>query len=250
MVARRIIACLDLAHGRVVKGVRFRHLRAQGDPRVLARTYEADGADEIVILQTDGSLRSPLSPRLVRDLARGLSIPLTVGGGIRTVSQAETLLHAGADRVSFNTAATEDPTLLDAAARRFGRQAVVLAMDVATRKDGSFEVRSRSATRGTQRDPVKWSQEGARLGAGEVLLTSVDRDGTRTGYDLDLIRLVRNCVAIPIIASGGASGPASFLDAFRAGADAALAAGIFHDGSTSIGAVKRHLSRSGLEVRG
>jgi imidazoleglycerol phosphate synthase cyclase subunit len=232
-----------------VKGVRFQHLRPQGGPLSLARQYEAEGADEIVVLQTDGSTREPVSPRLVRALARELTIPLTVGGGIRSVEQAERLLNAGADRVALNTAAIATPTLITDSADRFGRQAVVLAMDVGTGASGRFEVRARGATEVTRLDPESWAEEAARRGAGEILVTSIDRDGTRGGFHQRLLRMVRKAVPVPIIASGGAAGPASFLEAFRAGADAALAAGIFHDRTTTISAVKSFLAHRKIEVR-
>lgn len=250
MVARRIVVCLDVAGGRVVKGTRFRRLRAIGDPVRMAARYESEGADEVVLLQVDGSTRRPLEPRLVRDVARALAIPLTVGGGIRRRDQAEALLAAGADRVSLNSAALRDPGLLERVADRCGRQAVVLAIDAAHGGRGRFPVFSHGGTTPTDREVGSWAREGCRRGAGEVLLTSIDRDGTRAGYDLPLLRRVRAAVPVPIVASGGARDAASVLRAFRdGGADAALVAGMFHDRTTSPRAVKEYLGRRGIEVR-
>ncbi len=250
MVARRLIVCLDVARGRVVKGTRFGALRDRGDPARLAARYEAEGADEIVLLQIDGSTRRPLAPRTVRTVARALSIPLTIGGGISRAEQAEDLLAAGSDRVSLNTAALADPDLIDRVARRCGRQAVVLAIDVRREARGRYRVYSHGGARATGREATGWAREGAERGAGEVLVTSIDRDGTRRGYDLALLRQVRATVPVPIIASGGAGDASSILQAFRSGrADAALAAGIFHDGTTTPRAIKTYLSRRGVEVR-
>jgi cyclase len=249
VVARRIVVCLDVAGGRVVKGTKFESLRSMGDPVTLARKYERSGADEIVVLQIDGFRGRPISARLVRTLAEGLAIPLTVGGGVSGVAQAETLLAAGADRVSLNSAALQDPGILGRLAKRFGRQAVVLAIDVRAERDG-YRVYARGGSTATGRDAVEWAREGARRGAGELLVTSIDRDGTKSGYDLRLLRRLRAAVPIPLIASGGARDAASVLSAFRSGgADAALAAGIFHEGRTTPARVKQYLARHGLEVR-
>ncbi len=249
MVAKRIVPCLDVRGTGVVKGVNFRRLVRKGDPTELAARYESEGADEIVLLKIDAGDGHPLKPSLVRSVARGLSIPLTVGGAIGGLDQAESLLAAGADRVSFNTRALARPGVLDRAADRFGRQAVVLAVDARRTGPGRYGVFGHGGRAPTGRDPAEWAREGAERGAGEILLTSIDRDGTRDGFDLDLLRAVRRKVPVPITVSGGARGPDSFLGAFRAGADAALAAGIFHDRVTSVGEVKRFLSDGGVEVR-
>jgi imidazoleglycerol phosphate synthase cyclase subunit len=247
--ARRIIPCLDMRDSRVVKGVRFEGLRDVGDPATLAARYERDGADEITLLDVSATLesRSALAG-VVRDVRRAIGIPLTVGGGVRTLDDATRLLDAGADKVSVNSAAVENPDLLDAMATRFGSQFVVLAVD-ARRSNDRWHVTTRSGTIATSRDAIEWCAEGASRGAGEILLTSWDRDGTRDGYDIDLLQRASREIDIPIIASGGANGASHMLDAFNAGADAVLAASIFHDGLATIAAIKSELANAGVEVR-
>lgn len=249
MLARRVIPCLDVSHGRVVKGVRFQGLRDAGDPAERARLYEEQGADEIVILDVSATPEGRgHQHETVRRVREGLSIPLTVGGGLRSEEDAWRLLEAGADKVSVNTAAVERPALLSEIATRFGRQCCVLAIDAALR-DGRFEVLVKGGRQGTGRDAVAWAAEGERLGAGEILLTSWDRDGTRAGYDLPLTRAVAAAVRIPIIASGGADTPEHLIEALEAGADAVLAASIFHDGDRTVAEVKRYLAARGVVVR-
>ncbi len=249
MLARRIVPCLDVSHGRVVKGIRFQGLRDAGDPAERAKLYEEQGADEIVILDVsatpEGRGHQIDTVRRVREV---LAIPLTVGGGIRSEEDAWRLLEAGADKVSVNTAAVERPALLGEIASRFGRQCCVLAIDAALR-DGRFEVLVKGGREGTGRDAVEWAREGERSGAGEILLTSWDRDGTRAGYDLPLTRAVARAVRVPVIASGGADTPEHLLEALEAGADAVLAASIFHDGDRTVGEVKRFLAARGVPVR-
>jgi len=249
MLARRIIPCLDVSHGRVVKGVRFQGLRNAGDPAERAALYEAQGADEIVILDVsatpEGRGHQLETVARVREV---LAIPLTVGGGVRSEDDAWRLLQAGADKVSVNTAAVERPALLAEIAARFGRQCCVLAIDAALR-DGRFEVLVKGGREGTGRDAVAWAREGEGLGAGEILLTSWDRDGTRSGYDLPLIRAVASAVRIPVIASGGADTPEHLAEALETGADAVLAASMFHDGDRTVAEVKRFLAARGVVVR-
>ncbi|MEM1422374.1 MAG: imidazole glycerol phosphate synthase subunit HisF [Planctomycetota bacterium] len=246
----RIIPCLDVREGRVVKGVRFQGLRDAGDPVELASRYEAEGADELVMLDVsatpDGRRTAVETVRAVRAV---LSIPLTVGGGVRTVDDALALLGAGADKVGLNSAPVERPTLLGELAGRVGAQCVVLAIDAASDGGGAWEVVTRSGTHRTGIDAVGWAREGERLGAGEVLLTSWDRDGTRSGYDLALLRAVSGAVRLPVIASGGADSAGHMVEALRAGADAVLAASIFHERDMTVGALKAELARSGVRVR-
>jgi imidazole glycerol-phosphate synthase subunit HisF len=249
MLARRIIPCLDVSHGRVVKGIRFQGLRDAGDPAERAAMYEAQGADEIVILDVSATPEGRGNQvETVRRVRSGLGIPLTVGGGIRTADDARALLEAGADKVSVNTAAVERPTLLGEIAQRFGRQCTVLAIDAARAGDG-FEVLVKGGREGTGIDAVQWAQDGTRGGAGEILLTSWDRDGTRSGYDLELTRAVADAVRVPVIASGGAAGVEHLKEAFDAGADAVLAASIFHDDEMTVAGVKRALAAMGVTVR-
>jgi len=249
MLARRVIPCLDVSHGRVVKGVRFQGLRDAGDPAERAKLYEDQGADEIVVLDVsatpEGRGHQLETVRRVREV---LAIPLTVGGGIRTLEDALHLLEAGADKVSVNTAAVHRPELLTEIAERFGRQCCVLAIDARRAGDG-FEVLVRGGREGIGRDAVAWAVEGARRGAGEILLTSWDRDGTRSGYDLELTRRVAEAVEVPVIASGGAAHPGHLREALEAGADAVLAASIFHDGEYTVGDVKLYLMEHGIHVR-
>jgi imidazole glycerol-phosphate synthase subunit HisF len=252
MPAKRIIPCLDVDAGRVVKGVRFVELRDAGDPAELAAAYDRAGADEIVFLDITASHeeRRTLLDAVART-ADEVFIPLTVGGGVRTVADMQELLSHGADKVSVNSAALADPTLLTRCAEVFGAQCVVLAIDARRREDGrGWEVYSHGGRRATGRDAVEWAAEGERLGAGEVLLTSMDRDGTQDGYDLDLTGAVSRAVRLPVIASGGAGRAQHLYEALTTGgAEAALAASIFHFGALSIAQVKEELAASGLEIR-
>jgi len=249
MLTARIIPCLDVSHGRVVKGVRFQGLRDAGDPAERAALYEAQGADEIVILDVSATPEGRGNQvETVQHVRAQLGIPLTVGGGIRGVDDARALLEAGADKVSVNTAAVDRPELLTEIAERFGRQCTVLAIDAARRGD-SFEVLVKGGREGTEIDAIAWAREGVERGAGEILLTSWDQDGTRSGYDLELTREVSRAVRVPVIASGGAAGPEHLKSAFEAGAHAVLAASIFHDGDLTVADVKRALLEAGVNVR-
>jgi len=251
-VGPRIIPCLDVRDGRVVKGVRFQGLRDAGDPVTQAAAYAAQGADELVILDVSATPEGRATAAdTVAAVRAVLPLPLTVGGGVRAVEDAARLLGAGADKVAVNTAAVQDPALLSRLAARFGAQCVVLALDAARRLDGpGWEVVVRSGKERTGRDAVAWAAEAAARGAGEILLTSWDRDGTGHGYDTELLAAVRAAVALPIIASGGARSPAHLAQALRAGADAVLAATIFHDGHTTVDAIKRALlTEQCVEVR-
>jgi imidazole glycerol-phosphate synthase subunit HisF len=252
MLTRRIIPCLDVRDGRVVKGVRFQGLRDAGDPAELASRYEAEGADEITLLDVSATPEGRATATdTVSRVRRVLSIPLTVGGGVRREEDAARLLDSGADKVGVNTAAVERPELIRECAARFGAQCIVVAID-AVRVDPrplSWNVVVRSGSDRTPVDAVGWARLAADLGAGEILLTSWDRDGTRAGYDLELIRAVSCAVRVPVIASGGAARPEHLLEALRAGAEAALAASIFHDREFTVGGVKAFLSSNGVEVR-
>ena len=252
MPAKRVIPCLDVTDGRVVKGVRFQDLRDAGDPAELAAAYDRLGADEIVFLDITASsdARRILLDAVART-ADEVFIPLAVGGGVRSVEDMRELLTHGADKVSVNTAALADPSLITRCAEVFGAQCVVLAIDARKRQDGAgWEVFSHGGRRATGRDAVEWSALGERLGAGEILLTSMDRDGTHAGYDVELTRAVTDAVRLPLIASGGAGSARHMYDAMTAGgAEAALAASIFHFEELSIGDVKRELAGLGLEVR-
>lgn len=250
MLRPRIIVCLDVKDGRVVKGVRFEGLRDVGDPVELATRYEAEGADEIVYLDVSASRegRGTLLDT-VRRTAETLFIPLTVGGGVRSVDDIGPLLRAGADKVSVNTAAVHDPTLLSTGAERFGAQCMVVSVDAAREGDG-WRCYTHGGSRATDLEAVEWAATCRARGAGEVLLTSIDRDGARSGYDLALTRAVADAVPIPVVASGGAGAPEHLRDAFVEGrASAALVAGILHDGLTTVGALKRSLAGWGLPVR-
>jgi cyclase len=252
MTAKRIIPCLDVDAGRVVKGVRFKQLRDAGDPAELAALYDREGADELVFLDitaTSGGRHILLDA--VARTADEVFIPLTVGGGVRTVHDMAELLTHGADKVSVNSAALADPTLITRCAEIFGSQCVVLAIDARRRTEGpGWEVFSHGGRSATGRDAVEWAAAGEAAGAGEILLTSMDRDGTLDGYDIDLLKAVTPVVRVPVIASGGAGGAAHMGDALTVGgADAALAASIFHFGDVSIGDVKRELAQMGLEIR-
>ena len=249
MLTRRVIPCLDVRDGRVVKGVRFANLRDAGDPVACARAYEEQGADELVILDVSATPEGRATAvETVAAVRAVLSIPLAVGGGVRAVGDAEALLAAGADKVAVNTAAVERPEILAELAARVGVQCVVLAVDAARRGAG-WEVVTRSGARRTGLDAVEWMRRGVGLGAGEILLTSWDRDGTRRGYDLELLAAASGAVSAPIIASGGADSAAHAVEALLAGADAVLAASIFHDGDVTVGEVKRAMAGAGLEVR-
>jgi cyclase len=255
-VAVRVIPCLDVDAGRVVKGVNFEGLRDAGDPVELASRYDAQGADELTFLDiTASSAGRETTYDVVRRPAEQVFIPLTVGGGIRSVGDVDALLRAGADKVGVNTAAIARPDLLAEIAERFGRQVLVLSVDARrVHADGrptpsGFEVTTHGGRQGTGIDAVEWATRAAELGAGEILLNSMDADGTKDGYDLELIRLVRAAVSVPVIASGGAGRLADFAPAVAAGADAVLAASVFHFGELTIGAVKDALRAEGVEVR-
>jgi len=251
LIAKRIIPCLDVDGGRVVKGVRFQELRDAGDPAELAAAYDREGADEIVFLDiTASSGGRKILLEAVERTADEVFIPLTVGGGVRTVEDVAELLTHGADKVSVNTAALFDPTLIERCAQVFGSQCVILAIDARRREEGGWEVFSHGGRRPTGRDAIEWAVLGERLGAGEILLTSMDRDGTHEGYDVELLAAVSGAVRLPVIASGGAGTARHMWDAMtRGGADAALAASIFHFGELSIAGVKKDLAEMGLEVR-
>jgi cyclase len=251
--AKRIIPCLDVTDGRVVKGVRFQNLRDAGDPAELAAVYDREGADEIVFLDiTASSDARKILLDAVERTADQVFIPLTVGGGVRSVEDMAELLTHGADKVSVNTAAIADPELMTRCAEVFGAQCVVLAIDARRRVEGEegWEVFSHGGRRATGRDAVAWAALGEKLGAGEILLTSMDKDGTHEGYDIALLNAVSSAVRLPVIASGGAGIAGHMYDALTAGgAEAALAASIFHFGEISIAAVKQDLAQRGLEIR-
>jgi imidazole glycerol-phosphate synthase subunit HisF len=255
-VAVRVIPCLDVDAGRVVKGVNFENLRDAGDPVELAARYDAEGADELTFLDiTASSGGRQTMYDVVRRTAEQVFIPLTVGGGVRSTADVDALLRAGADKVSLNTAAITRPELLHEAARQFGSQCVVLSVDARRVKPGSpptvsgFEVTTHGGRTGTGIDAVDWARRATGLGAGEILLNSMDADGTEAGFDLELIRLVRAAVTVPVIASGGAGALAHFPPAIDAGADAVLAASVFHFGTLRIAEVKETLRTSGHPVR-
>lgn len=251
-VAVRVIPCLDVDAGRVVKGVRFTDLRDAGDPVELARAYDAEGADELVFFDITASAQDRSTTYdVVRRTAEQVFIPLTVGGGVRTVDDMDQLLRAGADKVTVNTGAVARPELVGEAAHRFGSQCVVLSMDVrhAPGTPSGFEVTTHGGRRGTGIDAVEWAERGVALGAGELTLNSIDADGTGDGYDLELIRAVRAATDVPIVASGGAGALADFPPAVAAGADAVLAATVFHFGELRISDVKATLAAAGHPVR-
>jgi cyclase len=250
-LARRIIPCLDIWAGRVVKGVRFVDLRDAGDPVAHARFYEEEGADELVFLDITASVEDRgILLEVVRRVAEVLSIPFTVGGGVRDVEDFRALLRAGADKVSINTAAVQHPERITEAARRFGSQCVVVAIDAKRVGPDRWEVYIHGGRTPTGLDAVAWAREAERRGAGEILLTSIDADGTREGYDLALTRAVAEAVGIPVIASGGAGAPEHFYRVFTEGkADAALAASLFHFRELRIADLKRYLAERGIPVR-
>lgn len=250
MLTRRVIVCLDVHAGRVVKGVQFRQLRDIGDPVGMAAFYESEGADEIVFLDITASAENrDTMLDLATRTAERLFIPLTIGGGIRSVDDMARVLRAGADKVSMNSSAVQRPELLAEGAERFGSQCVVISID-ASREEGGWKVYTHGGRTRTERDALEWAREATALGAGEVLLTSIDRDGARSGYDNDLVRAVGASVSVPVIASGGAGSASHVVDAFLlGGADAALLAGILHDGVASVAEIKRAMADAGVPVR-
>ena len=250
MLSRRVIVCLDVDAGRVVKGVQFVSLRDVGDPVELAARYEAEGADEVVFLDITASAEARgILLDLARRTAELLFIPLTIGGGIRTVDDMSAVLRAGADKVSVNSAAVNDPALLTKGAAKFGSQCIVLSIDARSEGDGWCVYTHGGRTR-TDLDAIAWAREAVQRGAGEILLTSIDRDGRRSGYDLELTRAITSAVAVPVIASGGAGSAQDVLAALRdSGADAALIAGILHDGVTTVAEIKSELIAGGIPVR-
>ncbi|MGA8248299.1 MAG: imidazole glycerol phosphate synthase subunit HisF [Nocardioides sp.] len=251
-LAIRVIPCLDVDAGRVVKGVHFRDLRDAGDPVELARTYDAEGADELTFLDISASFEGRATTmEIVSRTAEQVFIPLTVGGGVSSVGDVDRLLRAGADKVAVNTAAIRRPELVSEVADRFGSQVLVLSVDArrASGTDSGFEVTTHGGRRAAGLDAVGWAVRAAELGAGEILLNAMDTDGTRAGFDLELIRLVRAAVSIPVVASGGAGRASDFPPAVQAGADAVLAATVFHFGTVSVGEVKASLSAAGHPVR-
>jgi cyclase len=252
MLTKRIIPCLDIAGGRVVKGVKFVELRDAGDPVEAARAYEAQGADELTFLDITASHEDRETiVEVVRRVAAQVFMPLTVGGGIRAAADIRRMLQAGADKVSLNTAALNNPGLIDETSAQFGSQCIVLAIDARRRVDGSgWEVFTHGGRKPAGRDAVVWAREGVDRGAGEILLTSMDADGTKDGYDLALTRAVADAVGVPVIASGGAGTLDHLCDAVvQGGADAVLAASIFHFGTYTIREAKEHMRAHGIEVR-
>ena len=250
MLTRRVIPCLDCRDGRVVKGVRFSGLRDVGSPIECAAAYEAQGADEIILLDvtatSEGRENQVETVRAVREV---LSIPLTVGGGIRRAEDARRLLEVGADKVAINTAAVRDATLVDQIAQQFGCQCAVLAVDAVRNRHAGWQVAICSGKQRTDLDVIAWCRAAVQRGAGEILLTSWDRDGTRSGYDLDLLAAVTSVVTVPVIASGGAATPHHLAEALRAGADAVLAASIFHEAEYTVSELKDYLAQNEIEVR-
>ncbi|KMO93957.1 imidazole glycerol phosphate synthase subunit HisF [Streptomyces roseus] len=249
-LAVRVIPCLDVDNGRVVKGVNFQNLRDAGDPVEMAKLYDAEGADELTFLDiTASSGNRETTYDVVRRTAEQVFIPLTVGGGVRTAQDVDKLLRAGADKVGVNTAAIARPELIREIAERFGRQVLVLSVDARRTATGSFEVTTHGGRQGTGMDAVEWAHRAAELGAGEILLNSMDADGTKDGYDTEMIAAVRRHVTVPVIASGGAGKLEHFAPAVAAGADAVLAASVFHFGDLRIGQVKETLREAGHPVR-
>ncbi|MDD9207492.1 imidazole glycerol phosphate synthase subunit HisF [Georgenia sp. 10Sc9-8] len=255
-VAVRVVPCLDVADGRVVKGVNFENLRDAGDPVELARRYDAEGADEITFLDVSASSEGRATTReVVSRTAEEVFVPLTVGGGVRSVADVDALLRAGADKVSVNTAAIARPELISEIAQRFGRQVLVISVDARRCRPGEattasgYEVTTHGGKRGTGIDAVRWAVQAAELGAGEVLLNSMDADGTTDGFDLTMLADVRAVVDVPLVASGGAGKVEHFAEAARCGADAVLAASVFHFGALRVQDVKDHMRATGVPVR-
>ncbi len=247
---KRIIPCLDVDRGRVVKGVNFINLRDMGDPVELAVRYENEGADELVFLDISASAENrPTALKMVRNVSRALSIPFTLGGGLRTVEDIYRFLEAGADKVALNTTAVKKPEMIEQGARQFGSQCIVVAVDVKRWEDGSYRVFTHGGREDSGKDAHQWAHEVARRGAGEVLLTSMDRDGTGLGFDMRITGLLGRELPIQVIASGGAREPAHLRDAFLGGADAVLAATMFHSGAFRINATKHYLAQEGIPVR-
>jgi cyclase len=247
---KRVIPCLDVDAGRVVKGTNFVDIRDAGDPVELAERYDAEGADELVFLDiTATHEKRDTMVELARRTADNVFVPFTIGGGIRSVADAQAVLDAGADKVSVNSAAVVRPELIDELAERFGAQCVVLAIDAKQDGEQRWEVFVSGGRTATGRDAVAWAREGVERGAGEILLTSMDRDGTNDGYDLPLTSTIAEAVSVPVIASGGAGTLDHLTDALRAGADAALCASIFHYGQHTVGEAKAHLAAAGIPVR-
>jgi cyclase len=247
---KRVIPCLDVDAGRVVKGTRFIDIRDAGDPVELAAHYDAEGADELVFLDiTATHEKRETIVQLARSTADSVFVPFTIGGGIRGVDDAQAVLDAGSDKISVNSAAVARPDLIDELARVFGAQCVVLAIDAKRRDTDAWEVFVAGGRTPTGRDAVRWAREGNERGAGEILLTSMDRDGTQDGYDLELTRAVAEAVAVPVIASGGAGELDHLVEGVRAGADAVLCASIFHYGRYRIGEAKQRLAAAGVPVR-
>jgi cyclase len=251
MLARRIIPCLDVTAGRVVKGVNFVELRDAGDPVEIARRYNAQGADELTFLDiTASSDDRDLILSVIEAVASEVFIPLTVGGGVRRVEDVRRLLNAGADKISINTAALQDPDLINATANRYGSQCMVVAIDAREDAPGRWQVYTHGGRRGTGRDAVQWAIEASQRGAGEILLTSMDRDGTRSGFDLALTRAVAEAVPVPVIASGGVGTLEHLVEGVTLGAaDAVLAASIFHFGDHTVGEAKQLMAARGIPVR-
>ncbi|MBI3306243.1 MAG: imidazole glycerol phosphate synthase subunit HisF [Candidatus Omnitrophica bacterium] len=251
MLTKRIIPCLDVQDGRVVKGVKFLNLVDAGDPVECAKAYDQAQADELVFLDITASHeKRPILIQVVEKVAESIYIPFTVGGGIRSVQDMRDLLKAGCDKISINTSAIENPDLIRQGSRRFGSQCIVLAIDAKKESSGNWQVYTHGGRKATQKDAVEWAMEGASYGAGEILLTSMDRDGTKDGYDVELTYRISNAVKIPVIASGGAGKPEHFFEAFTKGkADACLAASIFHFGEIEIPRIKSYLHSKGIPVR-
>ena len=251
MLAKRIIPCLDVRDGRVVKGVNFVNIRDAGDPVELATYYSQQGADEIVFLDITATYEARKTVAdVVRKTVQQVFVPVTVGGGIRTLEDFQELLRAGADKISVNSAAVKDPTLISRAAERFGSQCVVLAIDARRREDGSYEVVVAGGRTPTGLDAIEWAKKGEALGAGEILLTSMDADGTKAGFDIEMTRAVTQAVSIPVIASGGCGSLEHFAQVFEeTGCDAALAASLFHFGELTVPQVKDYLARRNIPVR-
>lgn len=253
MLAKRIIPCMDIREGRVVKGVHFVNIKDAGDPVELAKEYNRQGADELVFLDINASHeKRKTTVELVKKVAKEVFIPFTVGGGISTIDDIRTILNAGADKVSLNTAAVENPSIIKKASDKFGSQCIVLAIDVKknSKMPSGYEVVIYGGRKGVGKDAVKWAKKGEKLGAGEILLTSMERDGTKLGFDLGITAKISSAVGIPVIASGGVGELKHFVEAFKEGkADAALAASIFHYKEYTVKDIKEYLKKEGVEVR-